>query len=259
MSKKCWRGPNSKGRISRVSWGTLSPPLSFPLSCLRSAWISRCRLSSHWEVEGGEKELRAAKKASYPTGGIFKAWGLGGRQKPLVCILKRFIVLGHPVGEVVKIPLNSASLHLITVLLLFQHPQIQKESQYIKYLCCDDAWTMDLWVTGIRIAKVNLSPAVLWRPECHPPLGPEPHPVLFSACTLSTAPPSTRTTRRLRRRRPSTRCGPTGAHRPAPRHPAPRRQRRNPLSEVSTDNVVTNMVIFPWHACVFTRFFLFSS
>lgn len=52
----------------------------------------------------------------------------------------------------------AASLHHNTGPFLFQHPQIQKESQYIKYLCCDDAWTMDLWVTGIRIAKVNLSP-----------------------------------------------------------------------------------------------------
>ncbi|MED6279450.1 Amyloid beta A4 precursor protein-binding B member 1-interacting protein [Characodon lateralis] len=38
-----------------------------------------------------------------------------------------------------------------------KHPQIQKESQYIKYLCCDDAWTMNLWVTGIRIAKYGAS------------------------------------------------------------------------------------------------------
>ncbi|XP_055086033.1 amyloid beta A4 precursor protein-binding family B member 1-interacting protein isoform X2 [Periophthalmus magnuspinnatus] len=36
---------------------------------------------------------------------------------------------------------------------VLKHPQIQKESQYIKYLCCDDARTMKLWVTGIRIAK----------------------------------------------------------------------------------------------------------
>ncbi|XP_077952256.1 amyloid beta A4 precursor protein-binding family B member 1-interacting protein [Gasterosteus aculeatus] len=36
---------------------------------------------------------------------------------------------------------------------LLKHPQIQKDSQYIKYLCCDDAWSMNLWVTGIRIAK----------------------------------------------------------------------------------------------------------
>lgn len=36
---------------------------------------------------------------------------------------------------------------------VLKHPQIQKESQYIKYLCCDDARTLKLWVTGIRIAK----------------------------------------------------------------------------------------------------------
>lgn len=36
---------------------------------------------------------------------------------------------------------------------VLKHPQIQKESQYIKYLCCDDERTMKLWVTGIRIAK----------------------------------------------------------------------------------------------------------
>ncbi|XP_027015621.1 amyloid beta A4 precursor protein-binding family B member 1-interacting protein [Tachysurus fulvidraco] len=36
---------------------------------------------------------------------------------------------------------------------ILKHPQIQKESQYIKYLCCDDEWTMNLWVSGIRIAK----------------------------------------------------------------------------------------------------------
>ncbi|KAG7487452.1 hypothetical protein MATL_G00023590 [Megalops atlanticus] len=40
---------------------------------------------------------------------------------------------------------------------VLKHPQIQKESQYIKYLCCDDAWTMTLWVTGIRIAKYGVT------------------------------------------------------------------------------------------------------
>ncbi|XP_034007403.1 amyloid beta A4 precursor protein-binding family B member 1-interacting protein-like [Trematomus bernacchii] len=33
------------------------------------------------------------------------------------------------------------------------HPQIQKKSQYIKYLCCDDVRTLHQWVNGIRIAK----------------------------------------------------------------------------------------------------------
>lgn len=36
---------------------------------------------------------------------------------------------------------------------VLKHPQIQKESQYIKYLCCDDARTLNQWVAGIRIAK----------------------------------------------------------------------------------------------------------
>uniref|UniRef100_A0A4W3H269 Ras association (RalGDS/AF-6) and pleckstrin homology domains 1a n=1 Tax=Callorhinchus milii TaxID=7868 RepID=A0A4W3H269_CALMI len=34
-----------------------------------------------------------------------------------------------------------------------KHPQIQKKSQYIKYLCCDDVRTLHQWVNGIRIAK----------------------------------------------------------------------------------------------------------
>ncbi|KAI5106599.1 amyloid beta A4 precursor protein-binding family B member 1-interacting protein [Silurus meridionalis] len=53
------------------------------------------------------------------------------------------------------------------------HPQIQKESQYIKYLCCDDEWTMNLWVTGIRIAK---APAFIPPPPGHvlPPPPPDP-------------------------------------------------------------------------------------
>lgn len=55
---------------------------------------------------------------------------------------------------------TSFSLGVYCVhLLSLQHPQIQKESQYIKYLCCDDAWTLNLWVTGIRIAKVTFQPS----------------------------------------------------------------------------------------------------
>ncbi|KAJ7322232.1 hypothetical protein JRQ81_018519 [Phrynocephalus forsythii] len=36
---------------------------------------------------------------------------------------------------------------------VLKHPQIQKESHYIKYLCCDDQQALHHWVTGIRIAK----------------------------------------------------------------------------------------------------------
>ncbi|XP_053198544.1 amyloid beta A4 precursor protein-binding family B member 1-interacting protein [Scomber japonicus] len=40
---------------------------------------------------------------------------------------------------------------------VLKHPQIQKDSQYIKYMCCDDAWSKKLWITGIRIAKYGVS------------------------------------------------------------------------------------------------------
>ncbi|XP_033993274.1 amyloid beta A4 precursor protein-binding family B member 1-interacting protein-like isoform X1 [Trematomus bernacchii] len=36
---------------------------------------------------------------------------------------------------------------------MLKHPCIQKESDYIKFLCCDDQHTLLLWVNSIRIAK----------------------------------------------------------------------------------------------------------
>uniref|UniRef100_A0A3B5B2X3 Amyloid beta A4 precursor protein-binding family B member 1-interacting protein n=1 Tax=Stegastes partitus TaxID=144197 RepID=A0A3B5B2X3_9TELE len=36
---------------------------------------------------------------------------------------------------------------------MLKHPCIQKESHYIKFLCCDDEHTLQLWVNSIRIAK----------------------------------------------------------------------------------------------------------
>ncbi|KAM6918324.1 amyloid beta A4 precursor protein-binding family B member 1-interacting protein-like [Xenentodon cancila] len=36
---------------------------------------------------------------------------------------------------------------------LLKHPRIQKESSYIKFLCCGDEHTLLLWVNAIRIAK----------------------------------------------------------------------------------------------------------
>nr|XP_046216468.1 amyloid beta A4 precursor protein-binding family B member 1-interacting protein-like isoform X2 [Oncorhynchus gorbuscha] len=36
---------------------------------------------------------------------------------------------------------------------ILKHPQIQKESPYIRFLCCDDEHTLSLWVNSIRVAK----------------------------------------------------------------------------------------------------------
>ncbi|TMS11557.1 Ras-associated and pleckstrin homology domains-containing protein 1 [Larimichthys crocea] len=38
-----------------------------------------------------------------------------------------------------------------------KHPQIQKKSQYIKYLCCDDVRTLHQWVNGIRYRQESQS------------------------------------------------------------------------------------------------------
>lgn len=53
---------------------------------------------------------------------------------------------------------DISGLKKINFKLFVQHPQIQKKSQYIKYLCCDDVRTLHQWVNGIRIAKVCLNP-----------------------------------------------------------------------------------------------------
>ncbi|XP_048866219.1 amyloid beta A4 precursor protein-binding family B member 1-interacting protein-like [Brienomyrus brachyistius] len=40
---------------------------------------------------------------------------------------------------------------------VLKHPQIQKDSNYIKYLCCEDKSSLDLWVTSIRVAKYGVT------------------------------------------------------------------------------------------------------
>lgn len=47
-----------------------------------------------------------------------------------------------------------------------QHPQIQKKSQYIKYLCCEDVRTLHQWVNGIRIAKVTITSLIICVHAC---------------------------------------------------------------------------------------------
>lgn len=109
------------------------------------------------------------------------------------------------------------SLNLLDLSL--QHPQIQKESQYIKYLCCDDAWTMNLWVTGIRIAKVNLTPHLLTGNNLRLS---RTHALCCVSCTSSTVYRCMKTIKQPRRRLLSAPCGPTAALYRAPIHQRPR-------------------------------------
>ncbi|XP_030630643.1 amyloid beta A4 precursor protein-binding family B member 1-interacting protein-like [Chanos chanos] len=39
---------------------------------------------------------------------------------------------------------------------VLKHPQIQRESDYIRFLCCDDEHTLFLWLSAIRVAKYGL-------------------------------------------------------------------------------------------------------
>lgn len=56
---------------------------------------------------------------------------------------------------------NAPLTSLYSLPVLFsQHPCIQKESHYIKFLCCDDEHTLLLWVNSIRIAKVSFNTIV---------------------------------------------------------------------------------------------------
>lgn len=120
--------------------------------------------------------------------------------------------------------------------LSVQHPQIQKESQYIKYLCCDDAWTMTLWMTGIRIAKVasdELQVLTLRFIEfrCF---------IVMVRLFFSTAPRCTKTTKLRRRRQLSAPpCGQTAAL-----HPAPVLQRRHQPSKVGQHAVLSPFLIW---------------
>lgn len=114
--------------------------------------------------------------------------------------------------------------------LSLQHPQIQKESQYIKYLCCDDAWTMNLWVTGIRIAKVNWTLSSPFSNRKRPPVEQNSCSVLWCvSSTHSTVHRCMKTIKQPRRRLLSARRGRTAAL-----HQAPIHQRPRPPSKVST-------------------------
>lgn len=107
--------------------------------------------------------------------------------------------------------------------LSLQHPQIQKESQYIKYLCCDDKWSMNLWVTGIRIAKVQLIDSFLKILN----ITIKKYQLRRDSCSLSMVLYCMKTSKLQRRRLLSVLCFPTAAL-----HQAPANQPRRPPLKV---------------------------
>ncbi|KFU96655.1 Amyloid beta A4 precursor protein-binding family B member 1-interacting protein, partial [Chaetura pelagica] len=80
--------------------------------------------------------------------GMYVAKGKTKTSRDLACFVQ-FENMNIYYGSQHKVKYKAPTDHCFVL----KHPQIQKESHYIKYLCCDDQATLHQWVTGIRIAK----------------------------------------------------------------------------------------------------------
>ncbi|KAK9538832.1 hypothetical protein VZT92_003980 [Zoarces viviparus] len=79
---------------------------------------------------------------------------------------------------------------------MLKHPCIQKESHYIKFLCCDDEHTLLLWVNAIRIAKYGTVlfksyQAAMKRASGSQPLHSAAHKDRYNSPKPDPAPPKT--------------------------------------------------------------------
>ncbi|XP_068557645.1 amyloid beta A4 precursor protein-binding family B member 1-interacting protein-like isoform X2 [Cebidichthys violaceus] len=79
---------------------------------------------------------------------------------------------------------------------MLKHPCIQKESHYVKFLCCDDEHTLLLWVNSIRIAKYGSVlfdnyQAAMKRASSSQPLHSAAHKARYNSPQPDPAPPKT--------------------------------------------------------------------
>ncbi|XP_051970036.1 amyloid beta A4 precursor protein-binding family B member 1-interacting protein [Xyrauchen texanus] len=98
--------------------------------------------------EDGKKSWKQRYFLLRASGLYYSPKGKTKASRDLVCLVQFDNVNVYYCKEY-KIKYKAPTDHCF----ILKHPQIQKESQYIKYLCCDDEWSMTLWVTGIRVAK----------------------------------------------------------------------------------------------------------
>lgn len=98
--------------------------------------------------EDGKKSWKQRYFLLRASGLYYSPKGKTKASRDLVCLVQFDNVNAYYCKEY-RIKYKAPTDHCF----ILKHPQIQKESQYIKFLCCDDEWTMTLWVTGIRIAK----------------------------------------------------------------------------------------------------------
>ncbi|KAL1268106.1 hypothetical protein QQF64_033469, partial [Cirrhinus molitorella] len=101
-----------------------------------------------WLKDDGKKSWKKRYFLLRASGIYYVPKGKAKASRDLVCFLQLDhvnIYLGQDYRSKYKAPTDYC--------MVLKHPQIQKKSQYIKYLCCDDVRTLHQWVNGIRIAK----------------------------------------------------------------------------------------------------------
>ncbi|XP_012870045.1 PREDICTED: amyloid beta A4 precursor protein-binding family B member 1-interacting protein [Dipodomys ordii] len=98
--------------------------------------------------EDGKKSWKRRYFLLRASGIYYVPKGKTKTSRDLACFIQ-FANVNIYYGSQCKMKYKAPTDHCFVL----KHPQIQKESQYIKYLCCDDARTLNQWVMGIRIAK----------------------------------------------------------------------------------------------------------
>ncbi|NXN33819.1 AB1IP protein, partial [Nycticryphes semicollaris] len=98
--------------------------------------------------EDGKKSWKRRYFLLRASGIYYVPKGKTKTSRDLACFLQ-FENMNVYYGSQHKVKYKAPTDHCFVL----KHPQIQKESHYIKYLCCDDQATLHQWVTGIRIAK----------------------------------------------------------------------------------------------------------
>ncbi|NWX43642.1 RAPH1 protein, partial [Steatornis caripensis] len=101
-----------------------------------------------WLKEDGKKSWKKRYFLLRASGIYYVPKGKAKVSRDLMCFLQLDhvnVYYGQDYRNKYKAPTDYC--------LVLKHPQIQKKSQYIKYLCCDDVRTLHQWINGIRIAK----------------------------------------------------------------------------------------------------------
>ncbi|XP_038157316.1 ras-associated and pleckstrin homology domains-containing protein 1-like isoform X2 [Cyprinodon tularosa] len=101
-----------------------------------------------WLKEDGKKSWKKRYFLLRASGIYYVPKGKAKTSRDLVCFLQLDhvnVYLGHDYKSKYKAPTDYC--------MVLKHPQIQRKSQYIKYLCCDDIRTLQQWINSIRIAK----------------------------------------------------------------------------------------------------------